>query len=76
METQDKVRAIICNHLKVNSDDVTNNARFYDDLGADSLDLAELIMAIEEEFGAEILDEHYHKIKTVGDVINFIEKGQ
>jgi acyl carrier protein len=68
-----KVKEIIANQLGVNPDEVTNEASFIDDLGADSLDTVELVMALEEEFGMEIPDDEAEKIKTVGDAIEFIK---
>jgi len=68
-----KVKEIIANQLGVNPDEVTNEASFIDDLGADSLDTVELVMALEEEFGMEIPDDEAEKIKTVGNAIEFIK---
>ena len=70
---QDRVKEIIVEQLGVNADQVTPEAKFIEDLGADSLDTAELVMAFEEEFGAEIPDEDAEKLQTVGDVIKYIE---
>ncbi len=67
-----RVIEIIVEQLGVGEDEVTPEASFIDDLGADSLDLVELIMAMEEEFGLEISDEDAEKIQTVQDVINYI----
>jgi acyl carrier protein len=69
----DKVIDIIVEKLGVDRAEVTPEAVFIDDLGADSLDLVELIMAMEEEFGTEIADEEAEKLRTVGDVLNFIK---
>jgi acyl carrier protein len=71
--TFERVRAIIVDQLGVDPDDVTMEANFRDDLEADSLDLVELIMAFEEEFGGEIKDEESQKIVTVGDAVRFLE---
>jgi acyl carrier protein len=71
--TADKVKDIIVKQLGVKPDEVTPEASFTDDLGADSLDLVEVVMALEEEFDGQIPDEAAEKIKTVGDAINFIE---
>jgi acyl carrier protein len=71
---QDRVKEIIVEQLGVNPDQVTPEAKFIDDLGADSLDTVELVMAFEEEFGAEIPDEDAEKLQTVGDVIKYIEE--
>lgn len=69
-----KVKDIIVNQLGVEEDDVTPEASFLDDLGADSLDIVELIMALEEEFDLEIPDEDAEKIATVGDAVNYIRE--
>jgi acyl carrier protein len=71
-EIDEKVIDIIVDKLGVDRSEVTPEAVFVDDLGADSLDLVELIMAMEEEFGMEIADEDAEKLRTVQDVINFI----
>jgi acyl carrier protein len=68
-----KVKKIIVEHLGVDEAKVTDEASFIDDLGADSLDTVELVMAFEEEFGSEISDTEAEKILTVGDAIRFIE---
>jgi len=70
---EDKVIDIIVDKLGVERSEVTPEAVFVDDLGADSLDLVELIMAMEEEFGTEIADEDAEKLRTVQDVISFIK---
>ena len=70
----DRVKEIIVEQLGVNPDQVTPEAKFIEDLGADSLDSVELVMAFEEEFGAEIPDEDAEKLQTVGDVIKYIEE--
>ena len=69
----DKIKKIIVDHLGVDAAKVTEEASFIDDLGADSLDTVELVMAFEEEFGSEISDSEAEKILTVGDAIKFIE---
>jgi acyl carrier protein len=71
-----KVKDIIINELGVEAEKVTPEASFVDDLGADSLDTVELVMAFEEEFGIEIPDEDAEKLQTVGDAINYIVKNQ
>ena len=68
-----KVKKIVADHLGVDETKVTDEASFIDDLGADSLDTVELVMAFEEEFGSEISDSEAEKILTVGDAIKFIE---
>ncbi len=70
----DRVKEIIVEQLGVNEDQVVPPAKFIEDLGADSLDTVELVMALEEEFGAEIPDEEAEKLVTVGDAISYIEK--
>ena len=71
--TEDRVRRIVCEQLGVGEEEVTLSASFIDDLGADSLDTVELVMAFEEEFGSEISDSEAEKILTVGDAVKFIE---
>ncbi len=69
----DRVRAIIAEQLGVKLEEVTDTASFIEDLGADSLDTVELVMALEEEFGVEIPDEDAEKMGSVGDAIKYIE---
>ena len=69
----ERVKSIVVEHLGVDADKVVEGASFIDDLGADSLDTVELVMAFEEEFGSEISDSEAEKILTVGDAIKFIE---
>lgn len=69
-----RVKKIVVEHLGVDEDKVTENASFIDDLGADSLDTVELVMAFEEEFSIEIPDDAAEKIQTVGDAVNFIKE--
>ncbi len=69
----DKVKSIIVDQLDVDEDKVTPTASITDDLGADSLDVVDLVMSFEEEFDLEIPDEQVAKIKTVGDIVKFIE---
>ena len=72
-EISSKVKSIVADHLGIDELKVTEEASFIDDLGADSLDTVELVMAFEEEFGSEISDSEAEKILTVGDAIKFIE---
>ena len=72
-EIQDQVKKIVVDHLGIDEAKVIPEAKFIDDLGADSLDTVELVMAFEEEFGSEISDSEAEKILTVGDAIKFIE---
>ena len=72
--TEQRVRDIIVEQLGVNPDQVTPDAKFIEDLGADSLDTVELVMALEEEFGHEIPDEEAEKLQSVGDVIKYIDE--
>ena len=74
MATEDKIKAIIAEQLGVKPEEVTPQASFIDDLGADSLDTVELIMALEEEFNIEIPDEDAEKMTTVGDAVRYIEE--
>ena len=76
MSTFEKVRDIVVEQLGVEADEVTIECTFIDDLGADSLDIVELIMAFEEEFGIEIPDEAAEKIKTVQDVVTYIDQNK
>tara|TARA_A100001037_G_scaffold140819_1_gene127630 strand:+ start:432 stop:674 length:243 start_codon:yes stop_codon:yes gene_type:complete len=72
----DRIKDIIVEQLGVNADQINPGAKFIEDLGADSLDIVELIMALEEEFGTEIPDEEAEKLQTVGDVAKYIEDTQ
>jgi len=72
-DVEQKVKDIIINELGVEAEKVTPEAKFVDDLGADSLDTVELVMAFEEEFGMEIPDEDAEKLQTVGDAISYIQ---
>jgi acyl carrier protein len=74
MAVEEKVKAIIAEQLGVKQEEVTTEASFVDDLGADSLDTVELVMAFEEEFGIEIPDEDAEKITSVGEAIKYIEE--
>jgi acyl carrier protein len=73
-DISERVKKIVVEHLGVEEDKVTDDASFIDDLGADSLDTVELVMAFEEEFGLEIPDDAAEKILTVNDAIKFIEE--
>jgi len=74
MAVEDKVKEIIVEQLGVDANEVTPEASFIDDLGADSLDTVELVMAFEEEFGTEIPDEDAEKLTTVGDALNYLQE--
>lgn len=73
-DTAERVKKIVVEHLGVEADKVTDGASFIDDLGADSLDTVELVMAFEEEFGVEIPDDAAETILTVGDAVKYIDK--
>ena len=72
-EVLDKVVEIVCNQLRVNKDDVTSDSSFVEDLGADSLDTVELVMAFEEEFGLEIPDDEAENITTIKSAVDWIQ---
>ena len=72
-EVAESIKKIVVEHLDVDPEKVTDDASFIDDLGADSLDNVELVMAFEEEFGVEIPDDAAETIQTVGDAIKFVE---
>ncbi len=74
MSVEDRVKSIIVEQLGVDADEVTPDASFIEDLGADSLDTVELIMAFEEEFGVEISDDEAEKIRKVKDAVEYIDK--
>ncbi|MBA7706534.1 Acyl carrier protein [subsurface metagenome] len=74
MESLDRIKKIIVDQLGVDESKITENSSFIDDLGADSLDIVELIMAFEEEFDIEIPDEDAEKMKTVGDAVKYLNK--
>ena len=74
--TEERIIQIVCDNLGVNKEQVTRNTRFQDDIGADSLDIVELVMELEEEFEITIPDDQAEKIKTVGEAIDYIEREQ
>ena len=74
MSTFDRVKKVVVDQLDVNEDEVTADASFVDDLGADSLDVVELVMGLEEEFDVEIPDEDAEKISTVDDAVKYIDE--
>ncbi len=76
MTIAEKVKKMIVEQLGVNESEVLPDAKFIDDLGADSLDIVELVMALEDEYGIEIPDEDAEKIQTVGDAVRYIEEHQ
>lgn len=73
--TFERVKKIVMTQLDISADEIQMNSNIVDDLGADSLDIVELIMAVEEEYNIEIPDERAEKMKTVGDVVNYILRG-
>ncbi len=74
MNVEDRVKNIVCEQLAVEADKVTETASFIDDLGADSLDIVELVMVMEERFEVDIPDSDAEKMQTVGDAINYIKE--
>ena len=72
----EKIKALLAEELGVNADEITAETSFKEDLGADSLDMVDLVMSIEEEFDIEVPDEAVENIKTVGDVVAYIENNQ
>ena len=72
-EIFDKLKELVVDQLGVEEDEVTMEASMQDDLGADSLDLVDLVMSVEEEFGVKVADEDLENIKNVGDIVNYIE---
>jgi len=74
MEPTERIKKMIADQLGVDESKITEDSSFVDDLGTDSLDIVELIMAFEEEFGIEIPDKDVEKMKTVGDVIKYLDK--
>lgn len=73
-EIFDKLKELVVDQLGVEEDEVTMEATMQDELGADSLDLVDLVMSVEEEFGVKVADEDLENIKTVGDIVNYIEE--
>ena len=76
MAVLDEVKEIVAEQLGVNKDEIKEDSKFAEDLGADSLDVVELVMALEEKFDIEIPDEEAEKIQTVGDAVKFIEEAK
>ena len=76
MSVEQRVIEIVCEHLAVSKENVTRNTSFIEDIGADSLDIVELVMELEEEFEITIPDDQAEKIKTVGEAIDYIEREQ
>jgi len=74
MESKDRIKKIIVDKLGVDGSKITENSSFIEDLGADSLDIIDLVMVFEEEFNLEIPDKDMEKIKTVGDLIKYLDK--
>ena len=74
MAVEERIREIIVEQLGVSADEAVNEASFVDDLGADSLDIVELVMAIEEEFGIEVPDEDAERMQNIGDVITYVQE--
>jgi acyl carrier protein len=72
--SEDRVKEIIAKELEVDAKQLTPEAKFIEDLGADSLDIVELVMALEDEFGLDIPDEDAEKMKTVGDAMNYLKQ--
>ncbi len=72
--SEDRVKEIIAKELEVDAKQLTPEAKFIEDLGADSLDIVELVMALEDEFGIDIPDEDAEKMKTVGDAMNYLKQ--
>ncbi len=73
MNVEQRVIEIVCEHLAYNKEQVTRSTNFIEDIGADSLDIVELVMELEEEFDIQIPDDQAEKIKTVGEAVDFIE---
>ena len=72
----EKIREILCDQLDLNEDDVTMSSNLLDDLGADSLDMVDLVMTIEDQFELDVEDEDVENIKTVGDIVHYIEENK
>lgn len=75
-EIFEKLKELVVDQLGVEDDEVTMEATMQDDLGADSLDLVDLVMSVEEEFGVKVADEDLENIKTVGDIVDYIEENK
>lgn len=72
----EKIRALLSEQLDIEEDDITMESKLAEDLGADSLDVVDLIMAIEDEFEVEVLDEDIEKVVTVGDIVNYVSENR
>ncbi len=74
MSVEQRVIEIVCEHLAVKKETVSRDTKFFEDIGADSLDIVELVMELEEEFDIQIPDDQAEKIKTVGEAVDYIDK--
>jgi len=72
----EKLKAIVCEQLEIDAESITADTRLNEDLNADSLDVVEILMALEDEFGVEIPDEETEKMKTIGDVVDYIQNNK
>lgn len=76
MDTFEKVKSILCEQLDLDESQVTNDAEIINDLGADSLDIVDLVMTLEETFDTELPDEEIETLKTVGDIVKYVDEHQ